>query len=164
MNKNKTIEFLNENHQKMEFIVNSLHKEEMLQHQIVKAWNIKDILAHLTAWNFEIGKSIDVVLKNEDLWFRTKNEEEFNKIQVNSRKSYTLQEVIDEWKSSFNKLIKKLESFTCQKWEHDSGFTWKDGSKITVESLFEYRYRGLGHEGGHAVQIEEYFGRDRHSR
>ncbi|MCG3259321.1 MAG: DinB family protein [Candidatus Heimdallarchaeota archaeon] len=161
MDKEKTREFLKEEHERMNSVINSLNVEELVQYHIVKAWNIKDILAHLAAWNKELTKSIGIVLDKNDVWFRTKNEEEFNKIQVVLRKSRSVEEIIDEWKNSFTKLIEKIESLSDDQWNFDSGFKWKDGSSISVKSLFGYRKRDLGHEGWHAFQIEDYFESDR---
>jgi len=161
MDKEKTREFLKEEHERLNSVINSLNVEELVQYHIVKAWNIKDILAHLAAWNKELTKSIGIVLDKNDVWLRTMNEEEFNKIQVVLRKSRSVEEIIDEWKNSFTKLIEKIESLSDDQWNFDSGFKWKDGSSISVKSLFGYRKRDLGHEGWHAFQIEDYFESDR---
>ena len=45
----------------------------------------------------------------------------------------------------------------CTKWEYQTAFKWGDKIPVSVNSLFEYTYKGEGHEGGHAKQIEEYF-------
>ena len=161
MNKEETVEFLQEEHRKLDFVITSLHLEELVQYHIVKAWTIKDILAHLAAWNKELTKAIGLVLDKKDIWFRTKNEEEFNKIQVTLRKSRSVAEVIDEWENSFTKMIEKIESISDDLWNFDSGFKWKDGNNVTVSSLFGWRKRNLGHEGWHAFQIEDYFESDR---
>ncbi len=161
MNQQEAVEFLQENHEKMEFIINSLHKEEIVQHHIVKAWTIKDIIAHLASWNKELRKSFDLILEKKDVWFRTKREHEFNKIQVTIRKSKSLEDVIDEWQISFSQLIERIKQLSEEEWIFDSGFKWKSGPSITIKSLFGYRYLGFGHEGGHAWQIEDYFESDR---
>ncbi len=161
MNKEKTLEFLKEEHAKLDFIINSLNQEELVQYHIVKAWTIKDILAHLAAWNKELTKSIGLVLEKKDVWFRTKNEEEFNKIQVVLRKPRSVIEILDEWENSFTKMIEKIESLSEEEWNFSSEFKWKDGHYVTVKSLFGYRKREYGHEGWHAFQIEDYFESDR---
>ncbi len=161
MDKKKTLVFLKEEHEKLSSVFNSLHKEELVQYHIVKAWNIKDILAHLAAWNKELLKSIDSLLDKKDIWFRTKNEEEFNKFQVTLRKSKSVAEIIEEWENSFSQLIEKIEGLSKEEWNFKSEYKWKSGDFVTVKSFFEYRKRGLGHEGWHAFQIEDYFESDR---
>lgn len=50
-----------------------------------------------------------------------------------------------------------MGQLTEDEWMHKSGNqTWKDGTPITVWSLFTYEYEGEGHEGGHAKQNEKF--------
>ncbi len=161
MNRLEAIDFLQEDHKKMEFIINTLNDEEMVQHHIVKAWTIKDIIAHLAAWNKELRKSIDWIISNEDVWYRKGGIDDFNKIQVTIRKPRSLDEIIKEWQSTFELLIKRLEELTDDEWGFESKYKWKDGNSIKIKHLFTYRYLGFGHEGGHAWQIEDYFESDR---
>ena len=161
MSKEETIEFLKQDHAKLELVLEALTDEMMISHRITGTWRIKDILAHISAWNKKLTEAVDDVLKNQKPWFMEQfSEEEFNKIQVVKRKSMSLKEIIDEWHQSFTDMIKKIEGLSDNEWEHETQFKYREGSAVTVESLFGYRYRGHGHEGGHAEQIEEYFDRD----
>ena len=161
MNKQEAIDFLIEDHKKMEFIINTLNDEEMVHYHILKAWTIKDIIAHLSAWNKELTKAINWILSNEDIWFRKGGINEFNKIQVTIRKSKSLKEIIDEWQSSFDSLIQRIKELSDEEWIFKSKYKWQDGNQIQIMHLVEYRYHGFGHEGGHAWQIEDYFESDR---
>ena len=162
MSKEETIEFLKEDHAKLELVLEALTDEMMISHRITGTWRIKDIIAHLSAWNIKLTEAIDVLLKDDKPWFMDTafSEAEFNKIEVVKRKSMSLKEIIDEWQQSFNDMINKIESLSGKEWEYKTQFEYQEGSAVTVESLFGYRYRGHGHEGGHAEQIEEYFDRD----
>ena len=63
-----------------------------------------------------------------------------------------------EWQKSFDKLIERIEKLSGSEWEHHADFVWKDTTiLVSIESLLDYRYKGEGHEGGHAMQIETYF-------
>lgn len=164
MNLKDTIEFLKEDHQKMEFIIETLNPEELVQHRITQLWNIKDIIGHLAAWNIALTESVDQILNNNEMWFVNQKKQtisEFNQIQVALRKSYTIEEIIEEWQDSFNKLLERLKIISDEDWTFEASFNWNDGTPVTVRDLFEYRYRGYGHEGGHADQIEDYFESDR---
>ncbi len=165
MKKEKTTELLVNDHKKMETVVNLLSKEEMLKIRVLDVWSVKDVIAHLSAWNLELAKSIDIILKNQELWFRNTGDKEFNKIQITKRKSHSLDEIIEEWQKSFKSLIDRINNLSENEWNFQSDFFW--GGKavhgkypVTVKSLFEYKYKGESHEGGHAKQIEEYFDRD----
>jgi len=165
MKKKNVIDLLIKDHKKMEAVLELLTKEDMLKIRVLGVWNIKDVLAHLSAWNLELAKSIDIILRDEELWFRNTGDEEFNKIQVTKRKSYSLEEIMEEWQNSFKILIDRIEKLSEEEWEFQSKFYW--GSEaihgkypVTIESLFDYKYKGETHEGGHAKQIEEYFDRE----
>jgi len=60
-------------------------------------------------------------------------------------------------KDSFDELIRKIESLSSNDWEYQTAFKWGGKMPVSVSSLFDYRYKGEGHEGGHAKQIKEYF-------
>ena len=161
MSKEQVIEFLKKDHAKLELVLEALTDEMMIIHRITGTWRIKDILAHISAWNKKLTEAIDLLIKDEKPWFMESfSEEEFNKIQIVKRKSMSLKEIRDEWEQSFNDMIKKIERLSDSEWEYKTPHKYRDGTEVTVESLFGYRYRGHGHEGGHANQIEEYFDRD----
>ena len=165
MKKEDVVKTLIEDHKKMQKITELLTKEEKLKFRVLGVWSVKDVIAHLSAWNLELTKSVDIILRNEELWFLNTGDEEFNKIQITKRKSYSLDEVMDEWQNSFKTLIDRINNLSESEWNFQSNFFW--GGKaihgkypVTVKSLFEYKYKGESHEGGHAKQIEEYFDRD----
>jgi len=120
-------------------------------------WSVKDVIAHISAWNLEITRSIDEVLQRKAPWYLNKGETAFNIAEVEKRRDWSLQEVLDEWESSFDSLTHRIEEITAEEWNIDTGLSWADGSAVTMASLFGYRYRGEGHEGGHALQIREYY-------
>lgn len=159
MNKQHTIQFLKDNHQKLKEVINKLEKKQMAKDIIVK-WTVKDILAHISAWNLELVKATDELLNNQEPWFVNEKEcteTEFNESETRKRKSWSLDQVLEEWQGSFEKLIKKIESLSSNEWEYQTAFKWGGKIPVSVNSLFEYTYKGEGHEGGHAKQIKEYF-------
>ena len=169
MAKQEIIDFLSEDHDKLEFVVESLHKEEMLDIKIQGNWNVKDILVHVTSWNKELKNACDLLLKNEKPWFvenpkKIKQlETEFNTLKVTIKKSLSLDEVVEEWQQSFKELIEKIDSLSEEEFNFTTVFFWNKDYSVTVKSLFDYRYKGEehGHEGGHAKVIEDYFSEDR---
>jgi hypothetical protein len=169
MTKQQILDFLSEDHDKMEFVVESLHKDEMMKIRIQGNWNVKDILVHLASWNKELEKTCDLLLKNEKPWFIEDSskikqlETEFNTLKVTIKRSSSLEEVIEEWQESFKKLLNKIESLSEEELNFTTNFQWSDGNPVTIKSLFSYRYKGdeHGHEGGHAKVIDDYFSEDR---
>jgi len=160
MNKEEAIKFLQDDRKELETVLEKLFPEDFVTFRVLGMWKIKDVIAHLSGWNIELRKSIDKLLKNEELWFATESEDYFNKIQIMRRKSFSVEQVLDEWKRTFTELIERIRDLTDEEWEFTSKYKWKSGAPITVNSLFGYRKKGKGHEGYHALLIEEYFDRD----
>lgn len=130
----------------------------MTRDRVLGNWSVKDVIGHISAWNWEIMKSIDEVLMKKAPWYLTKGETEFNMIEVAKRQDWSLREVLEDWEKSFDSLIRRIEEISSIEWNIDTELFWAEGSPVTIESLFRYRYRGEGHEGGHALQIREYYG------
>ncbi len=160
MNKEETIKFLQDDRKELEKVLEELVPEDFVTFRVLGTWKIKDVIAHLSGWNNELKSSIDKLLNNEELWFVTESEDYFNKIQVMKRKSLTVEQVLEEWESSFRDLIEKIDNLTTEEWEYTSKFKWKSGEPVSIKSLFGYRKKGKGHEGYHALLIAEYFERD----
>ena len=160
MNQAETIQFLKDDHKEFEKVLEILVPEDYVTFRVLGVWKIKDVISHLSGWNIELKNSIDKLLKNEELWFIKESEDYFNKIQIMRRKSYSVEQVLEEWETTFQDLITKIESISDSDWEFRSKFNWKSGTPVTVKSLFGYRKKGRGHEGYHALLIEEYFERD----
>ncbi len=160
MNKEQTIQFLRNNHQKLEEVINRLEEKQIAEEIILTKWTVRDILAHISAWNWELIKATDDLLNDQEPWFINEEEcteAEFNESEVRKRKSQSLDQVLKEWQDSFDELIRKIESLSSNDWEYQTAFKWGGKMPVSVSSLFDYRYKGEGHEGGHAKQIKEYF-------
>ena len=160
MNREETIKFLQDDHKELEITLEKLSPEDFVTFRVLGIWKIKDVVAHLSGWNIELKKSIDKLLINEELWFVNEPEDYFNKIQIMKRKSLTVEEVLEEWKNTFVEFIEGIRNLTDEEWEFTSKYKWKSGVPVTVKSLFGYRKKGKGHEGYHALLIDEYFERD----
>jgi hypothetical protein len=157
LNQGAVLRFFQEDHRKLRQTISKLTESQIVNDIVMGDWSVKDVIAHITAWNWEIAKSVDDVLEKKAPWYLTKGETAFNVAEVERRRDWSLQQVLDEWEKSFDSLTNRIEDITTEEWSFDTGLSWTDGSAVTMESLFGYRYRGEGHEGGHALQIREYY-------
>ena len=157
MDKDWVIKFFKDDHAKLANVISQLDKSWMTNRKVNKSWDVKDIIAHISAWNWEIIRQVDDILVNRKPWYVDMGEASFNKREVKKRKIWSLNKVLQEWEESFKALISRIEQLSESEWEFQADFNWPDGSPVTIQSLFSYRYRGEGHEGGHAKQIKEYF-------
>ncbi|MFX0052248.1 MAG: DinB family protein [Candidatus Hermodarchaeota archaeon] len=155
MDKTRLLKFLKHDHRKLVQILAELNEHQMVNTIIIGSWTVKDIIAHISAWNWEIIKAVHEVLSDKKPWYIDKTEEEFNNQEIKKRESWSLNRILKEWQDSFNNLILSIEGLSVSEWNHQSSFLWPDGQTVSIKSLFDYRYRGEGHEGGHAIQIRE---------
>lgn len=158
IDRQETIKRYKEEHESLRDLVTSLPEEQVLKQNILGEWSIKDVIAHLAAWNWEAIKEVDRVLKNAATWparYEDKaGEDEFNRKEVEKRKGMSWEEVLKDWDNSFWSQIKRMERISENEWKHQSRSQfWNDNTPVTVYSLFAYEYEGEGHEGGHAKQI-----------
>ncbi|MHA2003533.1 MAG: DinB family protein [Candidatus Thorarchaeota archaeon] len=157
MNQGAILRFFREDHRKLKQTIAKLTESQMINDIVMGDWSVKDIIAHISAWNLEIAKSIDDVLDKKAPWYLNKGETAFNIAEVEKRRKRSLVETLEEWEKSFDVLIRRIEDITVDEWNIETGLTWADGSAVTIESLFGYRYKEEGHEGGHALQIREHY-------
>lgn len=147
------IKFLRDDHQKLVDAVTQLQEEQMIDTDVIDNWAVKDIIAHISAWNWEIAKAIDLVLAGYIPWYVYQTETAFNKREIEARRSWSVRQVLEEWHKSFAAPIERIETVSDAEWKQRTDARWRGGSTVTVSSLFGYRYLGEGHEGGHAKQI-----------
>lgn len=162
MDKQEVIKAHEADHREMGETIQRLSKEEMAREKVLGDWTVKDILAHLNAWAWECVKEIDRVLQNGATWHRVypdeKGESKLNKREIRKRRDKGLKEILQEWEESFQALINRIEKLSDKEWCHQSSNDmWGDGKPMTVMSLFDYEYKGEGHEAAHATQIKRHF-------
>ncbi|MFW9780357.1 MAG: hypothetical protein ACFFE8_16060 [Candidatus Heimdallarchaeota archaeon] len=160
MNKRQAIHFLTTNHENLKKTIGRLERHQITEEIISDMGTAKDIIVHISAWNFEIKKAIDDLLNDGKPWFI--NEEElteakFNEEAIEQRKNWQLDQILEEWQISFEQLIQRIQKLVNAEWNYQTPFEWIKDMPVTVSSLFDYKYRGEGHEGGHAKQIEEFY-------
>lgn len=157
MDREETIQFFRDDHQKLKDIISILTESQMITDKVQGSWTVRDILAHISAWIWEINTQAEGVLSGTKPWYTCKTEAEFNKEAVKTRESWSFEKIISEWYESFDVLISKLESFSKEEWSFELDEEWPEGGKVSVSSIFGYRYHDEGHEGGHAKVIQRYF-------
>jgi len=164
LNKKDVINKLSLDSNNLKDLLNQLTPEQLNQIDLDEDWTVKDVVAHLAAWNKEDIAEIDRILNNQATWQNLyeekEGEDEFNRREVEKRREYSYEEVFNEWKSSYNKLLNKLENLTDGQWEHKSGNdTWKLGRfkdvPVSVWSLFDYGE--MTHEAKHVEALRKFF-------
>ncbi len=157
MDQEEIIQFFKDDHQKLRNAISKLTESQMNTDKIQGSWTVRDVLAHISAWNWEIIAQAELVLSGKKPWYTYKTEAEFNKEAVKTRETWSVEKIVSEWHESFDALISRLEIFSEEEWNFELDDEWPEGGKVSVSSIFGYRYQGEGHEGGHAKIIRNYF-------
>jgi hypothetical protein len=118
--------------------------------EITPGWTVKEVLGHITAWELVINRALVAYQKGNPPYFMDEQDFDlFNQEAVDYRSSWTLEEVIQEWKevrATLKKTIKKLKSTDL---EAELVTPW--GSERTVTELIEI----LGeHESEHLEDLD----------
>jgi hypothetical protein len=119
-------------------------------------WTIKEVIAHVAAWNRELVMGVEELLAGHPPHYENTDEDEFNARVAASVAGASLDDVRRDAHASHAALMEKLTAISPADWLVERATSATDGRPLTLAELFGYRYRGLTHYGGHAVEIEEW--------
>ena len=119
--------------------------------EICPGWTIKEILGHITAWEIVTNKAIKNFLAGEPPYFLHEQDFDlYNQAQVKKRSSWTLEEVIREWKVVRADLKKTLSEINPEDLTKVMVTPW--GSERSIQELIEI---AAEHEEEHAEGIRK---------
>jgi len=122
--------------------------------EISPGWTIKEILGHITAWEIVIHKAIRAFLAKEPPYFlQEQNFDIFNQEAVDYRASWSLEEVIQEWKQVRKELRGTITTLSENDLAVEMVLPW--GSERPLAELIEI----LGeHDFEHLEDIQKLMG------
>jgi len=112
---------------------------------IYPGWTIKEMIAHITAWEVVIHKAFQAYIAGDPPYFlREQDFDIFNEEAVNFRASWSMEQVFQEWRDVRKDLIKTIQKLKETDLPVEMVLPW--GSERTVAELIEI----IGeHEGEH---------------
>jgi uncharacterized damage-inducible protein DinB len=156
-----TVELLRRAHRTLQGVIEALSEEQLTGEPVLDNWPVKDMLAHIAAWNRDYVLEIDRILADRATWHRLGEGgvDAFNQRATEAQQETTLTNMLAEWEDSFRAFIARAEQISEEEWEHQSGADeWGNGYPVTLASLFFYEHKMGGHEAEHAAQIAAHFG------
>ena len=128
-------------------------------------WSVKDVLAHLPAWDRELARAIDELLASQlptFVQYATRaGEAAFNARAVEASRAMPFAQALAELREAHEALMGQIEALTDEQWERATAYRWGNRTPMTIASLFDYSYKGQTHYGGHAQEIERWAARRR---
>jgi uncharacterized protein (TIGR03083 family) len=118
--------------------------EELRGAPISGTWTIREVMAHVAAWNRELVNGVSDVLAGRRPHYEGADVDDFNATIAASVADAPLEAVLAEADAAHRDLMDTLASLPPERWEKE------------LARLFGYRYNGRTHYGGHAVEIEEW--------
>lgn len=129
---------------------NGLTPEQMLQPGVTGVWSVKDILAHLVAWEAEVVTALNqaqnrrvpsiITIEDIDEW----NEEQYH---INSARS--LEAVLADFEGVHKMLYSMVEDFDERTLTDNRRFSWMEGEPL----WFLIEDSAILHEQEHASEI-----------
>ena len=122
--------------------------------ELCPGWTIKEAIGHITAWEIVIHKAIQAFQADDPPYFLHEQDFDiFNEEVVAFRSSWTLEEVLKEWKDVRQDLKKTILKTKAEDLDVELVLPW--GSERTLAELIEI----IGeHEGEHLENIEKVIG------
>jgi len=117
-------------------------------------WTVREMLVHIAAWDRELVRGLDELLRGRRPSFADYDQAAFNAHALADAEHETLEDVIEDAKVAHSALVDSIAALSDQDWERTSPFRWRTGNPMSVASLFQYTYKGQTHYAGHADEIE----------
>lgn len=112
----------------MEEVIKYLEElpEEKWETKVGKSWNVKNVVAHLIAWNYEAAKEIERVYRESgEPWFlNAENYDDFNAKAVAKYKGFSKKQLIKKLKESDREVDKAVEKCGRENLINKPGFKW----------------------------------------
>jgi hypothetical protein len=121
---------------------------------IYPGWTIKELISHITAWEIVIHKAIQAFLAGDPPYFLQEQDFDiFNHEAVDYRSSWTMDQVLQEWKDVREELKNTIQKLRETDLPVEMVLPW--GSERTVSELIEI----IGeHEGEHMEDAKKISG------
>jgi hypothetical protein len=116
-------------------------------------WSVKDLVAHLGSFELLLEEILSNLLHQRltpmlDLY--TNPQADFNDGQVNLRSGMTMEQVWDEYRQAYERVMAIAAQFSAETWNREGILPWY-GADYDLEDFIVYTY--YGHKREHCGQI-----------
>lgn len=119
-------------------------------------WSVKDLLAHLTGWDYTNIDAVKSVLAGELPSFyeyRDRDWQTYNAILVEKYRKGSFRELLAAVRTSHKKMVEFLQTIPPEHFNRDFGVRFR-GYKVTIQRLIEADIKDVM---VHCRQIKEFF-------
>lgn len=128
-------------------------REEVDVQRVVYAdgpWTVVDIIAHLSTWNRETLLSLQAHGRGEQykLSIPHEDEDQFNRLEVDRRRSWGAERIYDEWHDSYLQMSEAVRQMTPEQFQSPMMLPWDE-----IASVAHLLNEILKHEKTHLDDI-----------
>jgi hypothetical protein len=154
MTKDELIKQIEAEWDHLQTALDGLTEEQMHQPGVVGEWSIKDILAHITAWQTRLITTLFKVEKGftPDTTEGGKTVDQMNKKFYREMKDRSFDQVWDDLDSSYHQLLSRLAGWKEKDLFDPKHFKWMKGDPFAVYITGD----SYEHYAEHAAQIREW--------
>ncbi len=124
-------------------------KEEMTISPVVGHWTVKELLAHIAAWDAESLKGVKQLLAGERPHFLDRDWDLWNAQEVERRGELSLSQVKEELEKAHHNFLAFLQGLDEEEWNRSRDQTWRR-YKVTVSWIVKGT---ILHDKEHTRQI-----------
>ena len=152
MTKDEILDALEDNRENLLEALEGLSDAAMLEVGVVGDWSVKDLLAHISAWEAELVKLLWQAHQGQQptgIYFKGVPIDEINAVWSEAAKSRPLDRVLDDFISVRKQTILQLQHFSDQDLTDPQRYSWAKRHPLwewIAENSFD-------HEAEHAVEI-----------
>jgi len=130
--------------------ISGLSEERLSEDIVARGWAVRDILAHIAAWQIETLRSIERAERGEEAGpIINESEDEWDKRRVAERRQLPLVDVIQEFHQAHDELLAALERWPVDAvplgpagWDKTARIWWlTDHDREHLASVTAYRQR-----------------------
>ncbi len=153
MNKNEILNALNDAQKKFDQAIDGLSDEEMQTPGVAGDWSAKDITAHLSRWEAEMGRilwQIQQGQKPDTAHFSGRPVDEINAEWSREMKSRPLELILSDYKAVRVQTIKRIQAFSDEQLSDPNSFPALRGQPLENWIVGD----SSDHQAEHAAQIQ----------
>jgi len=152
MNKAELLDALEDGREKLIETIDDLSDEALTEPGVVGEWSIKDILAHLNAWEAELIKLLWQVRqggKPTDAQVQDSEVDERNQMYYEQSRQRPLERVVADFEGIRRQTIRRVEAFSNKELIDPDRYRWLKGRALW-ERIAEDSYT---HDAEHTADI-----------
>lgn len=134
LSKTTLLKKLKHNRKQWDSTIESVIIKQKENELVTKKWVLKDVVAHITWYEKELVDALEKKsIVNSKFWnmeVEPRNVEIFEDTQ-----QYTLMDLIEESRKTFNELVKKIESLSDEQLNSENYIKQKEGTRVTHDYI-----------------------------